>query len=160
MFFSLYSPKQVFENRKQKLLPNITLHSIHFYFFPFLYFKTSNQDYLIPFHSILFHSFSLLKYIPFSYDYSIPFLYELPNETLKLSIPSIKTPKQGKRRIFKNYYFHSFPFHSIPSSQTRPESKQTLIIFLPVKPQHILSFPNNQWTKNKYNQKNQKTKIK
>ena len=41
------------------------LHSIHFHSFPFLYFKTSNQCYLIPFHSILFHSFPLLKYISF-----------------------------------------------------------------------------------------------
>ena len=36
-----------------------------FYSFPFLYFKTFNQGYLIPFHSILFHSFPLLKYITF-----------------------------------------------------------------------------------------------
>ena len=41
------------------------LYFIHFHFFPFLYFKTSNQGYLISFHSILFHSFHLLKYIPF-----------------------------------------------------------------------------------------------
>ena len=46
------------------------LYSIHFHPFPFLYFKISNQGYLIPFHSILFHSFPLLKYISF---YSIPF---------------------------------------------------------------------------------------
>ena len=39
------------------------LHSIHFHSFLFLYFKTSNQGYLIPFYSILFHSFPLLKYI-------------------------------------------------------------------------------------------------
>ena len=41
------------------------LHFIHFHSFPFLYFKASNQGYLIPFHSILFlylntfHSFPL-----------------------------------------------------------------------------------------------------
>ena len=63
------------------------LHSIYFHSFPFLYFKTSNQGYLIPFHYILFHSFLLLKYIPFhsfpfSYDHFIPFPYELPNEAL------------------------------------------------------------------------------
>ena len=61
------------------------LHSIYFHLFPFLYFKTSNQGYLIPFHSILFHSIPLLKYIPFHsilipYDHSISFFYELPNE--------------------------------------------------------------------------------
>ena len=66
------------------------LHSIHFYSFPFLHFKTSNQGYLIPFHSILFHSFSLFNKIPFHsipfhslmiiLFHSIPFPYELPNE--------------------------------------------------------------------------------
>ena len=30
-FFSLYSSKQVFENKKQKLLPNITFMSIFIY---------------------------------------------------------------------------------------------------------------------------------
>ena len=68
------------------------LHSIHFHSFPFLYFKTSNQGYLIPFHSILFHSFPLLKYIPFlsiplllflSIPFHfLPFPYELPSEAL------------------------------------------------------------------------------
>ena len=29
------------------------LHSIHFHSFQFLYFKTSNQGYLIPFHSLI-----------------------------------------------------------------------------------------------------------
>ena len=38
---------------------------IYFHSFQFLYFKTFNQGYLIPFHSILFHSSPLLKYIPF-----------------------------------------------------------------------------------------------
>ena len=68
------------------------LNSIHFQSFPFLYFKTSNQDYLIQFHSILFHSFPLLKYISFHSIpfhsfmviplYSILFPYELPNEAV------------------------------------------------------------------------------
>ena len=51
------------------------LDSIHFHSFPFLYFKTSNQGYLIPFHSILFHSFPLNTFHSFSfpYDHSIPF---------------------------------------------------------------------------------------
>ena len=59
-FHSLYvDPKQDY------------LHSIHLHSFPFVYFKTSNQSYLISFHSILFlnfipfYSFSLLKYILF-----------------------------------------------------------------------------------------------
>ena len=36
-----------------------------FYSISFIYFKTSNQGYLIPFNSFLFHSFPLLKYISF-----------------------------------------------------------------------------------------------
>ena len=64
------------------------LDSIYFHSFPFFYFKTSNQGYLIPFHSIFFHSFPLFKYISFhsfpsnSYDHSIPFLYKLPSGAL------------------------------------------------------------------------------
>ena len=60
------------------------LHSIHFHFFPFLYFKTSNQGYLISFHSIPFpclnpfHSFN---------DHSIPLLYKLPSGALKITSP-------------------------------------------------------------------------
>ena len=64
------------------------LHSIHFHSFPFLYFKTFNQGYLIPFRSILFHSFPLLKYIPFHSlmiipFHFIPFPYKLPNKALE-----------------------------------------------------------------------------
>ena len=33
IFFSLYSQKQVFENRKQKMLPNITLSYIYIYIY-------------------------------------------------------------------------------------------------------------------------------
>ena len=77
-FYSLHiAPKQDY------------LHSIHFHLFSFLYFKTPNQGYLIPFHSILFYSFLLLKYIPFHFIlfhsliiisfHSIPFPCELPN---------------------------------------------------------------------------------
>ena len=73
------------------------LHSIHFHSSPFVYFKTSNQDYLIPFHSILFHSFPLLKYIPF---HSIPF------HSLMI-IP-----------------FHSILFPSLMNSQAEPEERQ------------------------------------
>ena len=68
------------------------LHSIHFHSFPFLYFKTYNQGYLISFNSIFFHSFHLLKYISFHSIpflsiplwsfHSISFLYELPNGAL------------------------------------------------------------------------------
>ena len=71
------------------------LHSIHFHSFPFLYFKTSNQGYLIPIHSILFHSFPLLKYIPF---HSIT-LHSL------IIIP-----------------FNSIPFHSLMNSQAKPQN--------------------------------------
>ena len=68
------------------------LHSIHFYAFPFLYFKTSNQGYLIPFHFILFHSSPLLKCIPF---YFIPLwsfhfiLLWTPKRSLNLCIKFI-----------------------------------------------------------------------
>ena len=55
------------------------LHSIHFHFFPFLYFKTSNQGYLISFHSIPFPCLN-----PFN---SIPFLYRLPSGALKITSP-------------------------------------------------------------------------
>ena len=58
-----------------------------FHSFSFLYFKTSNQDYLIPFNFILFHSFHWLKYISFC---------------------SI---------LFRSIFFHSillWSFHSIP----------------------------------------------
>ena len=66
-------------------------------YIPFLYIKTSKQDYLIYFNSSLFHSFSLnsLHSIPlntyfhylnlfhsiiFLYDLLIPLLYELPTK--------------------------------------------------------------------------------
>ena len=61
------------------------LHSIHFHSFSFLYFKISNQGYLIPFHFILFYSFPLLKYIPFHSLIIIPF-HSLPLWTLKRSL--------------------------------------------------------------------------
>ena len=50
------------------------LHSIHFHSFPLFYFKTSNQNYLIPFHFIHFHSLIIISF------HSIPFSYELPSE--------------------------------------------------------------------------------
>ena len=67
------------------------LHSIHFHSFPFLYFKTSNQDYLIPSNSILFHSFLLLKYIPF-HSFQFPYYYSIQFHSLPLW-----TPKQSLR---------------------------------------------------------------
>src|SRR6266702_3783618 len=49
------------------------LHSIHFHSFPFLYFKTSNQGYLIPFHSIPFPYLNTFHSIPFHSFMIIPF---------------------------------------------------------------------------------------
>ena len=52
-----------FHSIPSMLLPNkLTLDSIHFYSFLFLYFKISNRGYLISFH-----------FFPFSYDHYIPF---------------------------------------------------------------------------------------
>ena len=96
----------------------------HFHSFPFLYFKTSNQCYLIPFHFILFHSFPLLKYIPF-YSiplwsfHSIPFSYELPNENTKRN--NIDREKPTIKHVALSYFVQhtklqkflcvSLPFH-------------------------------------------------
>ena len=70
------------------------LYSIHFYSFPFLYFKTSNQYYFIPFHSILFHSFPLLKYISF---HSIPFHFLVIIPFHSIPSLSLRTPKRSLR---------------------------------------------------------------
>ena len=87
------------------------LHSIHFHSFPFLYFKTSNQGYLI-----LFHSFPLLKYIPF---HSIPFHSLMI--ILFHSLMNSQTEPQGFRlsQISPSNYIHSIfsikvLFDSIP----------------------------------------------
>ena len=107
----------------KKKNPNQALHFIHFYSFPFFYFKTSNQGYLIPFSSILFHSFSLFKYIPFHfinfhspYNHSIPFLslliiqfhflmnFQRSNLVLVLAGPSSEGPvyqKKKKKKVAK-----------------------------------------------------------
>ena len=56
----------------------------------------------------------------------LPILFppiKTPKKGNELFILSIKTPKQGKGRIFESYSFHSFPFYSIPSSQTRPQTQ-------------------------------------
>ena len=60
------------------------LHSIHFHSFSFLYFKTSNYGYLIPFHSIIFHSFPLNTFhsIPF-HSLMIILFHSLPFPSLK-----------------------------------------------------------------------------
>ena len=58
------------------------LHSIHFYSFPFLYFKTSNQGCLIPFHSIFFPYLNTLHSIPF-HSLMIIQLHSLMNSQTK-----------------------------------------------------------------------------
>ena len=89
------------------LLPSRALHSIHFHSFPFLYFKTSNQGYLIPFHSILFHSFPSLKYIPFL---SIPLWlsHSIPLWTPKRSL-NLATTMAGIS-LFCRYFVVSLSF--------------------------------------------------
>ena len=97
------------------------LHSIHFYSFLFLYFKTSNRGYLISLHSFLFHSFHLLKdilfhsilsmllsnkttYIPFIFIHFHSFILKHLNER----------KQNGYKEIFISLYsfkisnFHSF----------------------------------------------------
>ena len=79
------------------------LHSIHFHSFLFLYFKTSNQGYLIPPHSILFNSFPLLKYIPFHFIsfhslMIIPFHSFINSQTKHLKESSIHHPHSTSRR--------------------------------------------------------------
>ena len=101
LFFSLYViPKQDY------------LHSIHLHYFPFLYFKTFKQGYLIRFHSIqfdsfLFHSFHSLKYIPFYFIsfHSFPFLYDhytpfhfIHFWTPKQSLKATRASKQNEKR--------------------------------------------------------------
>ena len=92
------------------------LHSIHFHFFSFLYSKTSNQGYLIPFHSILFHSFPLLKYISFIFIHFhslmiIPFYFiplwtpkrslKLPNKEMDFPSPLLKLPNKRRKEYSK-----------------------------------------------------------
>ena len=94
------------------LLPSRALHSIHFHSFPFLYFKTSNQGYLILFHSILFHSFPLLKYIPFLSiplwsSHSISF-HSIPLWTPKRSL-NLATTMAGIS-LFCRYFVVSLSF--------------------------------------------------
>ena len=85
------------------------LHSIHFYSFPFLHFKTSNQGYLIPFHSILFHSFSLIKFHFILFlSILLGFVWEFLREWNGIK--------------FNRILFHSIPFHSLMNSQTKPKS--------------------------------------
>ena len=99
------------------------LHSIHFYSFPFLYFKTSNQDYLIPFHSLFFHFFPLLKYIQFhsfSFPYSLMIIsfHSLINSQMK-PIENIKgetTKQQYTREATRIITFHI-------NLKTHPEKK-------------------------------------
>ena len=77
-FYSLHvAPKQDY------------IHFIHFHSFPFIYFKTCNQGYLILFQFILFHSFPLNTFhsIPFPYYYSIPFPF-LMNSQAKPNLRS------------------------------------------------------------------------
>ena len=70
------------------------LHSIHFHSFPFLYFKTSNQGYLIPFHSFPFLSLTYIHSIPF---HSFPFLY---NHSIPFYSLPLWTPKRSLRGSF------------------------------------------------------------
>ena len=86
--------------------------SLTFHSFPFLYFKTSNQGYLIPFHSILFHSFPLLKYIPFLSiplwsSHSISF-HSIPLWTPKRSL-NLATTMAGIS-LFCRYFVVSLSF--------------------------------------------------
>ena len=99
------------------LLPNkITYIPFIFIFFSFLYSKTSNQGYLIPFHSILFHSFPLLKYIsfifiPFHSLMIIPFYFiplwtpkrslKLPNKKMDFPSPPLKLPNKRREEYSK-----------------------------------------------------------
>ena len=80
------------------------LHSIHFYSFPFLYFKTSNQGYLIPFFSIPFLYLSTFHSFLFPYNHFIPFSYELRNRALvvKSTKESIKSYKVGGLPLSKD----------------------------------------------------------
>ena len=96
LFFPLYvTPKQDY------------LHFIRLYSFPFLYFKTSKQGYLIKFHSFIFHSFPSLKYVSFYfilfhsfsflYDHYTPF-HSIPLWTPKQSLKTTRTSKQNEKR--------------------------------------------------------------
>ena len=69
-FHSLYvTPKQDY------------LHSIHFHSFLFLYFKTSDQSYLISFFSIHFPYLNTFNYIPLWSFYSIAFHFFMNSQT-------------------------------------------------------------------------------
>ena len=92
-----------------------------FHSFSFLYLKTSNQGYLIPFHSILFHSFVLLKYIPFN-SFPFPYYYSISFHSLPLWTPkrSIKLPNKGK----------SFPFPLLKLPNKGIEEYSKIIFFI------------------------------
>ena len=86
-------------------------------YIPFIYFKTSNQGYLILFHSILFHSFPLLNYIPFHsiYFYSLMiiwFPYDHSIESIPFHFIPLWTPK-------RSILFHSIPLWT-PKRGLRP----------------------------------------
>ena len=75
------------------------LHSIYFHLFPFLYFKTSNQGYLIPFHSIPFFSIQFLYLntfhsILFSSLMIIPF-HSFMNSQMKPRVNGIRIQNEA-----------------------------------------------------------------
>ena len=113
IFFSLYVT-----------LKQDYLHFIHLHFFPFFYFKTSKQGYLIRFHSIPFFSvlFSYLNtFHSISFNsihfhsfmiitlYSISFLYELSNKALRPLI-HLNEMKKGNKK-WQSYFFAEEGFH-------------------------------------------------
>ena len=84
------------------------LHFIHFHSFPFFYFKTSNQGYLIPFHSIPFFSIHFLYLNTF---HSIP-LFSIP-------FPSLMNC-QAKPKSIRSRAIHHVLLVSMDSPKQNP----------------------------------------
>ena len=90
------------------------LDSIHFHSFQFLYFKKSNQDYLIPFHSILFLSIPLWSFHSTSQVLtSQPSLWPLP--TALCPSPELDRADQWVGKPHRRQH-HALPFRSLSLS--------------------------------------------
>ena len=85
----IFIPLEIGRNGREWIKFNDFLQNTPIYWT--LYFKTSNQRYLIPFHSILFPYLNTF--------HSFPFPYELPKRGLKVELLIFK-----KKKVMLEFY--------------------------------------------------------